>query len=98
MMKAVFISHNQALTDKVAEALDRLGIRGFTQWTEVKGRGSVKGEPHMGTHTWPALNNAVLTILEESKAPRLLDELRRINAEAEEQGVRAFVWSVEGGM
>lgn len=97
-MKAVFISHNQALTEKVTEALDQLGIRGYTQWTEVKGRGSIKGEPHMGSHTWPALNNAVLTILDESKAPELLETLKGINSEAEGQGLRAFVWSVEGGM
>lgn len=93
-MKAVFISHNQALTEKVFAILDDLRVRGFTQWTEVKGRGSVKGEPHMGTHTWPALNNSVLAITDEVRTERLLAELKKLNNEAEEQGLRAFVWDI----
>ena len=94
-MKAVFISFNQALTEKVDEILNELFIRGFTQWTEVKGRGSVKGEPHMGTHTWPALNNSILCIIEEEKVSKLLENLKLLNSEVEDQGLRAFVWNVE---
>ena len=49
-MKAVFISYNQALTDRVHAILDEQGIRGFTKWALTQGRGSVDGEPHYGTH------------------------------------------------
>ena len=93
-MKSVFISHNQALTEKVTGVLDKLTIRGYTLWTEVKGRGSVKGEPHLGNHTWPALNNVILTVVEDEKSVRLLEELKKVNREAEDQGLRAFVWDV----
>lgn len=31
-MKAVFLSYNQALTDRVNAILDKQGIRGFTKW------------------------------------------------------------------
>lgn len=64
-MKAVFISYNQALTERVAFILDQLQIRGFTQWPLVNGAGTVDGEPRMGTHTWPEMNSATLTIVEE---------------------------------
>lgn len=94
-MKAVFISYNQALTEKVDEILDELVIRGFTQWTEVKGRGSVKGDPHMGTHTWPALNNSILAIIDVEKVSPLLNKLGELNEEVEGQGLRAFVWDIE---
>jgi nitrogen regulatory protein PII len=94
-MKAVFIAYNQALTEKIDEILDELLIRGLTQWTEVKGRGSVKGEPHMGTHTWPALNNTVLAIVEKDKIEPLLKKLEELNDEVEDQGLRAFVWDIE---
>jgi nitrogen regulatory protein PII len=94
-MKAVFIAHNQALTEKIDEILDELLIRGLTQWTEVKGRGSVKGEPHMGTHTWPALNNTVLAIVDKDKIDPLLKKLAELNDEVEDQGLRAFVWDIE---
>ena len=94
-MKAVFIAYNQALSEKVDEILDELFIRGFTQWTEVKGRGSVKGEPHMGTHTWPTLNNTILAIIDNEKVSPLLNKLKEINEAGEGQGLRAFVWDIE---
>ena len=96
-MKAVFISYNQALTERVTEIIDSLYIRGFTQWTEVHGRGSQKGEPHMGTHTWPALNNVHLCILEEKKVKPLLDKLQQLDREAEEHGLKVFLWNAEMG-
>ena len=52
-MKAIFIVFNQAHTERVEYILDKLGIRGYSWWSEVKGRGSVDGEPWQGTHTWP---------------------------------------------
>ena len=51
-MKAVFLSYNQALTDRVNAILDEQGIRGFTRWALTEGRGSFDGEPHYGTHAW----------------------------------------------
>jgi nitrogen regulatory protein PII len=94
-MKSVLITHNQSLTEEVQEIFDVLSIRGYTQWTEIKGRGSVKGETHDGTHTWPELNNVHLTIIEDNKVDELLEKLRALNNEVEEQGLRAFVWNIE---
>ncbi len=98
IMKAVFIVYNQALTERVAELLDRTGARGFTQWQDVMGRGSQTGEPHMGTHTWPALNTAVLSVVDEDTADKLLRGVDEINKTAEEQGIRAFSWNVEASV
>lgn len=94
-MKSVFIAYNQALTEKVELVLDKLQIKGFTRWTQVKGRGSESGEPHMGTHTWPALNETILTIVPDDKLAPLLERLRSLNSKTEMQGLRAFVWNVE---
>ncbi len=94
-MKAVFISHNQALTEEIQEIFDNYGVRGFTQWTEVKGKGSNSGEPHLGTHTWPSLNNVLLTILEDEKVNLLLDKLKELDKHVENEGLRAFVWNIE---
>jgi len=94
-MKAVFITYNQVITDKVDEILDNLLIRGYTQWVGVKGRGSNQGNPHMGSHTWPALNSAILSIIDEEKVDPLLLKIDELNREVEQQGIRAFVWDVE---
>lgn len=94
-MKSVFITYNQAFTERVEYMLDRLEISGFTQWTEVKGRGSETGIPHMGTHTWPEINNALITIVDDDKVDILLEKIQKLNAINEEVGIRAFVWNVE---
>ena len=97
-MKAVFISYNQSITEEIQEILDNLSIRGFTQWTDIYGRGSVAGLMHEGTHTWPELNNAHLTIVEDDQVSSLLEALQMLNKEVEEQGLRAFVWNIENGI
>ncbi|HAC16816.1 MAG TPA: hypothetical protein DCE78_12860 [Bacteroidetes bacterium] len=94
-MKAVMIICNMIVGDEVTEALNRLKIRGYTQWDEVKGRGSEDGEPHMGSHTWPSLNSSFLVIVPEAKVEHLLDEVKEIEKGARQQGIRAFVWNVE---
>ncbi len=97
-MKAVFISYNQSITEEVQEILDSLSLRGYTQWTDIIGRGSDKGIMHEGTHVWPDLNNAHLTIIEDAKVSDLLERLKLLNNEVEEQGLRAFVWNIENGI
>ena len=93
-MKAVFIVFNQAHTERVEYMLDRMNIRGFTWWSDVKGRGSEKGEPRMGTHTWPEMNSALLTIIPEGMVDELLDNVKKLDAINQEIGVRAFVWEI----
>jgi len=94
-MKSVFITYNQTFSERVEYMLDRLKIRGFTQWTDVFGQGSETGNPHMGTHTWPEINNATLTIIEDEKVDILLEKIQKLNQVNEEIGIRAFVWNIE---
>ncbi|MFR9651161.1 MAG: PG0541 family transporter-associated protein [Rikenellaceae bacterium] len=94
-MKAVFISYNQALTERVMTTLDQLQIRGFTKWALTEGRGSVDGEPHYGTHAWASMNSSMLVIVDDTIAKELLAALRAVDKSAPMQGLRAFMWSVE---
>lgn len=94
-MKSVFIVFNQAHTEKVEFILDHLDIRGFTWWSPVSGRGSKTGEPRMGTHTWPEMNSAMITIIPDEKVQALLDTIKKLDDINQEVGIRAFVWNVE---
>ena len=96
-MKAVFLSYNQALTDRVNAILDEQGIRGFTKWALTEGRGSVDGEPHYGTHAWPSMNASILAIVDDEKVAPLMDAFREMDAPTRMQGARAFVWNIESG-
>jgi nitrogen regulatory protein PII len=94
-MKAVIIIFNQANTEKVEFIFDRLQIKGYTWWSEVKGRGSDTGDPRMGTHTWPELNSAAMTIINDDLVETLLDNVRKLDEINKEIGIRAFVWNIE---
>ncbi len=93
-MKAVMIIYNQAHTEKVEYLLDRLGIKGYSLWENVKGRGSNTGVPHLGTHTWPEINKSIITIIDDPMVNSVLDNVKRIDAVNEEVGIRAFVWDI----
>lgn len=89
------IIYNQANNERVEFMLDELGIRGFSQWENVQGRGSAEGEPHRGTHTWPEMNSAVLTVVDDDKVENLLRMVKKLDKRNPEVGIRAFVWNIE---
>jgi len=97
-MKSIFISFDQAYYEQVMAILSINHIRGYSGWESVIGKGSVTGEPHIGTHAWPALNTAILTVVDDSKVKPVLDDLRALDATSERMGIRAFVWNIEDGM
>ncbi len=93
-MKAVMIIYNQAHTEKVEYLIEKLGIKGYSLWTEVQGRGSNTGVPHLGTHTWPEINKSVLTVIDDNLVEAVLDSVKKIDSINTEVGIRAFVWDV----
>jgi nitrogen regulatory protein PII len=93
-MKAIMIIYNQAHTEKLEYVLDKLGVRGYTLWENVQGRGTVAGVPHLGTHTWPEINKSLLTVVDDELVEKILAKVRKIDAVSEEVGIRAFVWDI----
>lgn len=94
-MKAVMILIDQAHYDQIVENLGTLNIRGFTSWKEVYGKGSKDGIPHYGSHAWPSVNNAILSMVEDDRVPLLLNFLEELDNESPNLGLRAFVWNIE---
>ncbi|MDE6295788.1 MAG: hypothetical protein K2M03_06975 [Muribaculaceae bacterium] len=94
-MKAVFISYDQAHHEAIIEILDKSSCRGFTAFGNVQGRGSKTGEPHYGSHAWPSMASAILTMVEDHRVEPLLARLHQLDLDRPLLGLRAFVWSVE---
>lgn len=94
-MKSIMITFDQTYNERIVELLDRMNCRGFTRWEQVQGRGSKKGEPHYGSHAWPSMCSAIMTVVDDHKVQPLLDKLHEMDQETEMLGLRAFVWNVE---
>ena len=97
-MKSIFISFDQAYYELVQTILTLNHVRGFTGWESLIGRGTTNGEPHYGTHAWPSLNSAIITIVTDEKVKPILEQLRELDGTSERMGIRAFVWNIEDGM
>ena len=94
-MKAVMIIYNQAHTERVEYLLDKLGVKGYSLWENVQGRGSNTGVPHLGTHAWPEINKNVLAVVEDDAVDEILSTVKKIDSINKDVGIRAFVWNVE---
>lgn len=94
-MKSVMIVFNQANTERVEYMLDMLGIRGFTFFEQVQGRGTNGGEPRRGTHAWPEMNSAVITVVQDEQEAPLLEAVQKLDLRNPEIGVKAFTWKID---
>ena len=93
-MKAIMIIYNQAHSEKVEYLLDKLGIKGYSLWENVQGRGTNSGVPHLGTHAWPEINKSVLAVVEDDIVDVVLEKVKKIDSINKEVGIRAFVWDI----
>ncbi|MBQ7211044.1 MAG: hypothetical protein IJS19_00005, partial [Muribaculaceae bacterium] len=59
------------------------------------GRGSKTGEPHYGSHAWPSMASAIITVVDDARVGIILDKLKEMDEARPKLGLRAFVWNVE---
>lgn len=97
-MKAIIVVYNQAYNQEIAELLESLGQRGYTVWQEVGGRGSEGGQPHLGSHAWPTQNHALLSVVEDALAVRIMDSLRQTDRGNPDLGLRAWSLPVDDAL
>ena len=94
-MKAIFIAFDQAHYETIVDLLEKNSCRGFTSFGETQGRGTFTGQPHYGTHAWPSLGGAILTIVEDSRLETVMSKLKALDEAKPRLGLRAFVWTIE---
>ena len=71
-MKGIFIAYDQAYNMEIADALEALGVKGFTMWQDIAGRGTQTGLPHLGQFIASppkrdSHNNGIIQIITYSK-------------------------------
>ena len=93
-MKSVFIVFNQSNTERVEYMLEQLSNTGFTLFEQVQGQGTHGGEQRRGTHTWPEMNSAVITMVEDDQVDALMKTVRKLDNRHKVVDIRAFVWNI----
>ncbi len=72
-----------------------MNCRGFSYLEQVQGRGSKTGDPHYGSHAWPSMCSAIISVVDDDKVDSILKILHEMDLETEQLGLRAFVWNIE---
>jgi len=94
-MKAIFIAYNQAYYEELVQVLNDNSCTGYTQWHDIAGNGSQTGEPHLGSHAWPTMNDALIAFVDDDKVDDILAQIKSKDEATPALGLRAFVWNVE---
>ncbi len=94
-MKSILITFDQAYYERIIAILERQNCRGFSYIEQVQGRGSKTGEPHYGSHAWPSMCSAIISVVEDDKVDPLLEMFHKLDQATEKLGLRAFVWNIE---
>ena len=94
-MKSILITFDQAFFERIMALLDRHNCRGSVIGSRCRDVAGKTGEPHYGSHAWPSMCSAIITVVDEAKVAPLLEALHRMDKETEQLGLRAFVWNIE---
>jgi len=93
-MKAVLIVHNVAIDEEVNEVLGSVGINCYTKFPNTLGKGEIS-EPHLNTDVWPGINCGTFVVIEQVKAKKVMENVRRLREKLGTEGIKAFMWEID---
>lgn len=97
-MKAIFIAFDQAHYENIIEVLEKHNCRGFSSWELVKSRGSKTGDPHYGSHAWPAMSTSIMVMVEDEREAVVMEDLKKLDEETPRLGLRAWSWKIDNSI
>jgi nitrogen regulatory protein PII len=100
-MKMVLAIFHEVYGDRVRDVLEGLGVPGYTQFRGLSGRGATG--LRYDTAVWPGRNAALLTVVDDAVATRVVKELRTFKEALGTRtgrpgGIEAFVLPVEAAV
>ncbi|MBP7602544.1 MAG: hypothetical protein KBA15_01340 [Spirochaetes bacterium] len=86
-MNLLFIVYSNAVDDEMVE-IARRTAGGYTRFSGVHGEG--EGEPHLGTHIWPGVNNCIMAAVDRKRETAFAEEIRALRERFPGVGIRVF--------
>ncbi|MBN2401891.1 MAG: hypothetical protein JXN64_05785 [Spirochaetes bacterium] len=86
-MVLVFIVYSNAVDDEMVEMVkEHAGA--YTKFIAVQGEGS--GEPHLGSHVWPGVNNCMMVATDEKALGRIKKEVKDLKSKFKGVGIHVM--------
>ena len=95
-MKMVLIVYNAAISEEVMEALQEIGVKNYTKWDRVLGKGPISG-PHFDSDVWPGVNSMLAIAVEDEKKDKIMAKVKELksNEAIAKEGIGAFILPLE---
>jgi len=87
-LSLVFIVYGNAIDDEMVELLKE-HAGGYTKFEGVRGEGA--GEPRLGSHVWPGVNNCVMAALTVGEKNAVQKEIDVLRIKFPGAGIRLFI-------
>ncbi len=86
-MELMFIVYSNAIDDEITEIIKKYSS-GYTRFSGIEGEGS--GEPHLGTHIWPGVNNCIMTACDKNTRDEIKAEVKTLKGKFKGVGIHLF--------
>ena len=95
-MKCITVFYNVATDDEIIEIIEKAGVSEYSKIPRCQGKGNVSG-PRFDDHVWPGFNNAIVMILDDPLAPKVMAALQafRNGHMGRKTGIFAYQTAVE---
>ena len=93
-MKALMMIYNAAIESMVLGCMKECSLKSYTKFPGIHGSGE-SGGSRLDTHVWPGINNALLVVTEDENIPSMLEKIKSLKESHPDEGIMAFVFSVE---
>jgi hypothetical protein len=87
-MVLVFIVYSNAVDDEIVETVKR-HAGGYTKFMGLHGEGN--GEPHLGSHVWPGVNNCIMVAMDDRALKEIQGDIEELKAKFPGVGIHLMV-------
>jgi hypothetical protein len=86
-MVLLFIVYSNAVDEEMVEIVMRRA-GGYTKFVGVQGEG--QGEPQLGTHIWPGINNCMMVAMDKENEKKIVHDIDALKVKFPGMGVKIF--------
>ena len=86
-MLLMFIVYSNAVDEEMIEII-KSNSEGYTKFVGVQGEGH--GEPHLGTHIWPSVNNCIMAAIDNKNGKSIAASTKELKDKFPDIGIKIF--------
>ena len=87
VMTMLFIVYSNAVDEEMVDLAKEFS-NGYTKFCGVQGEGN--GDPHLGDHIWPSMNNSMMVAIDKENETKLTTQLKVLEEKFTGIGIKAF--------